>query len=690
MRLTINTQHESSVHADRNEKKAIDLGVAIFFNLLLTLFLLPITGLAQTEQVIKSKFVRAPLGKVNNKYIVILNDDLQADKVEEVAKQLASKYQGKVKATMNSLLKGFIIELDDADAKALSEEKIVSYVEEDSVSQQEFPQSAQKLARPETISQPALSWAIDRVDQKNLPLDGYYDFDLTGAGVNVYILDTGMNVTHVEFQGRVASISDFAGDQISTSLHPGIDPIGHGTGVAAHAAGSQLGVAKLAILHNVRVIDQSFNVYASNLVQALEYVYNHVIAQRALKGGRAKYPAVINLSLGFNGQPSSLPTITVAINNLISLGVTVVAAAGNYKSNAAILTPAGIPDVITVGATNANDSFAANFSCCPGQGSNFGAGVDIFAPGTFMIYPVNTANSGYIGGQGSPPSPFDGTSFASPMVAGAAALYLQNNPTASPQAVTRALVKGATPNKITGLPQGTPNRLLYSRMYVLAVRNAASYGYEVAPESLAVVFGSGFNYDTFLTEIWGPENALSISPSRFDQPWILYWGNSQINYQVNSLLPNYGEVIVGTGFDPFDPVTQGSATVSLVAPGMFSADGAGQGLAAGQLTRVNNSTNNQITEQLSSNGNILTPATETYYLILYGTGLRFRSSLNNVSAKVGSTTVPVAYAGNQNFYRGVDQVNLGPLPASLKGVGTVEIEIKVDGKTANKLQVNLQ
>ena len=311
-----------------------------------------------------------------------------------------------------------------------------------------------------------------------------------------------------------------------------------------------------------------------------------------------------------------------------------------------------------------------------------------------MIYPYHLGDS-YIGG--SINGPFDGTSFSAPLVAGAAALYLQSNPKASPQSVRNALVTNATLNKITNIPievtpsgssATTPNRLLFTNFRILAVRNGASYGQEVAPDSLATVFGLELNPDSFLTLSWGDEGFESFLTLLNAN--ILFWGNTQINFLVSDAVPD-GDMMVSTGAILNQPTSHGTAPLARIAPGMFTANSSGQGLASGELVRVNISNpNQQSSEPISSNGNLLNPNTEQAFLQLYGTGIRYRSSLNDVSAKVGGISAPVAYAGNQNQFIGLDQVNLGPLPASLKGVGLVDIEIKVEDKTANKMQVNLQ
>ena len=152
-------------------------------------------------------------------------------------------------------------------------------------------------------------------------------------------------------------------------------------------------------------------------------------------------PAVANMSLG-GGASSALDA---AVRSSIASGVTYAVAAGNSNANAGKTSPSRVAEAITVGSTTRTDA-RSSFS-------NFGSVVDIFAPGSSITSAWNTSNTAT--------NTISGTSMATPHVAGVAARYLQGNPTASPATVRNAIVNAATLNRLTGIPSGTANRLLF-------------------------------------------------------------------------------------------------------------------------------------------------------------------------------------------------------------------------------------
>lgn len=281
-----------------------------------------------------------------------------------------------------------------------------------------------------TVSTP---WNLDRIDQRErTPTDGY-SYDGDGTGVHVYVLDSGIRSTHEEFEGRVGAGWDFVEDDADPE---DFGPIGHGTAVASVIGGKGLGVAKNVTLHAVRVLDQMNFGTEADVAAALQWVIaNHVP------------PAVINMS--FTTSLYDAP-MAQAVEQAIDAGITVVVSAGNTGVDACDYYPAGLPGVITVGASDRND----NRYVADGFASNIGTCVDLFAPGVDVEVAGNWDDSAV--------TTASGTTEAAPHVAGAAAIYLQAHPTASPAEVAEAIISQATQEVLTNVGQGSPNLLLFT------------------------------------------------------------------------------------------------------------------------------------------------------------------------------------------------------------------------------------
>ncbi len=381
-------------------------------------------GATATSHAAEFRVTKRP---IRGEYIVVLKPaaaalqgetrTAKADGVATVAGRMAGRHGFTVKRSYNAALRGFLVKANDASLAKLLADPNVAYVEENGYSSSAATQSSPP------------SWGLDRIDQRNLPLSASYTYDTTASGVHAYIFDSGINGSHSDFSGRIGTSKNFVTAEPSVS--PTTDCLGHGTHVAGTVGGTAYGVAKGVTLHAVRVLSCSDSAAYSDQVAGIDWVIaNHV------------KPAVANMSLG-NGSSTAVDD---ALTRLVNAGVTVVVAAGNNTGNACNYTPARVPSVITVGSVDKTDTKASD--------SNTGTCLDIWGPGVSIVSANNTGTSGS--------RVMSGTSMASPHVAGIAALYLANNPTATPSQVLTALKNNATQNKVINAGTGSPNLLVHS------------------------------------------------------------------------------------------------------------------------------------------------------------------------------------------------------------------------------------
>jgi subtilisin family serine protease len=349
---------------------------------------------------------------IKDSYIVVFKADAEASGT--TADGTARKYGGLINHVYNSVVKGYAASMSERQAKRTAADPKVAYVEADQV----VSLAADQLNPP--------SWGLDRVDQRDLPLDSKYSYGTTASNVNAYIIDTGINLSHSEFGGRAVSGRDFVdNDADATDCH------GHGTHVSGTIGGASYGLAKGVKLVGVRVLDCQGSGANSGVIAGVDWVTaNHV------------KPAVANMSLG--GSAST--ALDAAVRRSIAAGVSYALASGNSNTNACNSSPGRVAEALTVNASDSADA-RASFS-------NYGTCTDIYAPG------VNI-KSAWIGNT-SATNTISGTSMATPHVAGAIALYLAGNPTATPSQVNSAITGAATPNKITNPGTGSPNLLLYT------------------------------------------------------------------------------------------------------------------------------------------------------------------------------------------------------------------------------------
>ncbi|GGW70827.1 S8 family peptidase [Streptomyces griseoloalbus] len=350
-------------------------------------------------------------GSVAGSYLVTLKEGTAAR--SPAGKDLAATYGARISHTYGTVLNGYAVRADARQAGRLAADPRVASVTQDT-----------RVALDHTQENPP-SWGLDRIDQHDLPLNEHYTWpESAGAGVTVHVIDTGVRTTHQDFAGRARHGWDFVQNDRTAQ-----DGNGHGTHVAGIIAGTSYGVAKKARIVSVRVLDDTGAGTTARVIAGIDWVTRN-----------ARKPAVANLSLGgfHNAQ------LNAAVRTSIASGVTYTVAAGNEGMPAALYSPAGVRQAVTVGATDRQDKKPAF--------SNHGSAVDLFAPGVSITSASAASDTARVA--------YSGTSMASPHAAGAAALYLAGHRRATPAQVANALVKGAVSGKVTGRGLGSPNRLL--------------------------------------------------------------------------------------------------------------------------------------------------------------------------------------------------------------------------------------
>ena len=327
-------------------------------------------------------------------------------------------------STFDEAVHGFAARLDPAQATRMRAQPGVLGVEQDRTITPLEPRTATHQDTPDTAEgkqAKPVNWGLDRIDQRALPLDGSYTTKATGKGVDIYVLDTGVDASHPDFGGR-------ASQDVDTIDTENTDCDGHGTVVAGIAASTSYGVAKDARVHGVKVLDCQGTGTLSSLLAGIDWVIKN-----------KKGPSVAVMSWAY----AESPTLRAALKRMVDAGVFAASSAGNTGGNDCTALPRASTDVLAVANSTIDDQRATN--------SSTGPCVSLYAPGSRIVSTV----------PGGGTASYSGTSMAAPFAAGVAALYKETNGDQPADTIRAWLKSKAVPNVIKGGGvDGTPDRLL--------------------------------------------------------------------------------------------------------------------------------------------------------------------------------------------------------------------------------------
>jgi uncharacterized repeat protein (TIGR01451 family) len=438
---------------------------------------------------------RAPQeNRIQDRYIVLFKE--QVADPESEAQDIERRSGGRLHHTYGHAVKGFAATLSPAAVDALRRDPRVAFIEEDQV------WHSAALPVPASPQTPA-PWALDRIDQRGPTLDNSFSFPANGgAGVHIYMIDTGimggsngLQGAHAEFDGRVGSGADF----VVPSLD-GNDCVGHGTFGSSLAAATTVGVAKLATLHPVRVLDCAEGGDSATVIAGVNWVTQDHLAHPGQK-------SVANMSLTLQGVD---PAVDQAVQNSINAGIVYTIAAGNNGGltsplfagldNACNLSPQRVGAALTVGAMDDITHAAFGVFDEVARFSDTGGCVDLYAPGAHMTGASHVSATAMTG------PPFDGlnhlgTSWSAPMVAGTAAVYYNAHPNANASQVMSAIMTNTTQNALTFQPDTSGNNKLLYLDFQTDVQTVGSSNQGAPP------VGSQFTY-TFQVHNNGPYNTM--------------------------------------------------------------------------------------------------------------------------------------------------------------------------------------
>ncbi|MEY4615150.1 MAG: hypothetical protein RJB66_110 [Pseudomonadota bacterium] len=346
----------------------------------------------------------------SHRYIIRFKPTFKASTVMESYSHLA------IKNKYDTLWSGFSASLTPNDLQQLKNDDRIEEVFED-----------QEVHLDGLNVQQNASWGLSRIDQRQRLSDDFYEYAYTGEGITVYIIDTGINIRHSEFQGRAQIGASF----VRASKSDGGDCHGHGSHVAAIVGGKEFGVAKKVKLVGLRTLDCKGSGSLSDILEALDWV-----------GRYGPSRSVVNISIGTIASKHLDDTIGL----LVARGVTVVVSAGNSSQDACLQSPARAPAAITVGAIEQGDRKAFF--------SNDGPCVDVFAPGTDIL----SAHKGHR----TSTKVLSGTSMATPFVTGVMALAIQQFPKKSTATIRKYVLERATEGVVIDA-SASKNNVIYSR-----------------------------------------------------------------------------------------------------------------------------------------------------------------------------------------------------------------------------------
>ena len=370
--------------------------------------------------------------------------------VTAVANALVAQYGGQASEVWGESSSFLATNITEAQARAMSHDPKIAEIDGDA------PALSCSGSQVLTLNNPN-QWDLDRIDQRTLvdqqhPENARFNYNSTGQTVHVYVTDSGICLNHSEFQGRADSAFVAVGGS-------GDDVYGHGTACASLVGGVNTGVAKNVRLHSVKILhDDHGRGSWSEAIRGFNWINQHTIR-----------PAVVSCSASSNRESHGAYGAEKALHNLINTGVTCVVAAGNAGIDAGNATFAKVDQAIVVGASDENDYISFWNEGYPDlYASNYGRFVTVFAPGTndyiasfrgaFPDSPSGPVTGSYAG--------FDGTSGATPIVAGVAAQYLQTHPNARHEEVKAWIINNATVSSLHNLPPNTntPNKLIFTNL----------------------------------------------------------------------------------------------------------------------------------------------------------------------------------------------------------------------------------